>query len=251
MGDDVNADLCDIGVWCGKSEEAHILEGDLGDLESHLAEHGIVAALTSPLAALEPQDQGRSNEWLAARCEASDRMVCVPVVNPADKAWIVGETKGVVRSTPAYHGYELDGPMGERLANYVQSGDLSLLIQMRMIDERNQRVGQQRAPVDLIELATFRNRYPELRLVACNLYMTEIEALAQQGITIGVDTALAEWSFTMDRITTSIDASDVYFSSHTPFLYTGASVAKLTRSTLPESTILEIASNGSNLGDVR
>ncbi|NQU75618.1 MAG: hypothetical protein HQ546_04785 [Planctomycetes bacterium] len=133
-----------------------------------------------------------------------------------------------IRLQPNYHRYDLADACVDELAEVLGDSDQSVLvIQMRMEDERSQYPLMKVRGVPVESVIALAQRCPELPIVCLSAYRPEANELVQRTDNVLVDIAFIEFLDTLTSVLKHIPSDRLLFGSHTPFLYTRASIMKI------------------------
>lgn len=226
--------LIDMNVSCGHWPFQRFATDSLESLSSHLSSTGIQQALVSPVEAALHPDPDEYNGPLLAALSGQKQLIPVPVLNPSLRGWqdrlrdYTGK-HGIraVKVMPNYHLYGLAEDCAQELGHTLNETGTPLLVQIRLEDERNQYPALQIAGVPVDDVCAFARQWPALRIACLCPFLPEAVKLAQGAPNISVDLACVETLDTVASLLDRVPAGRVLFGSHTPFLYTRASVAKL------------------------
>jgi predicted TIM-barrel fold metal-dependent hydrolase len=224
---DVN---CVLGHWPFRHLEPSTPEALAAQLESE----GIRRALVYSLEAVLSPDLDRCNRELFAACRGSTTLVPVPTIDPSLPSWrrdleaCRGESwPGAVRIVPQYHRYRLADTAADALADILAAANTTLVVQMRVDDERNQYPLMQVPGVPVDDIAALVSRHGDLRILCLCCYLPEAVRIAQAGPNVAVDTSFIEVLDTLRVLLAEVPARQVAFGSYTPMLYTRANVMKV------------------------
>ena len=241
--------LIDVNVSLGHWPFQKFALDSAAKLTAHLQAEGIDRALVSPVETAFHPDPHEYNIPLFAALAPHPELLPVPVLNPSLPNWeerlaeYTGEhTIRAVKSLPNYHLYTLDDPQVDRFAESLLECGQTLLLQIRLEDERNQYppLKIEGVPVDsIIELA---QRFPRLPIVCLCPYMAEVAPLIEGSANIHIDLAFVETLNTVATLLEQAPADRVLFGSHTPFLYTRAARMKLDHAEIPPASLTAISS---------
>lgn len=230
----------DATAWIGPWPFAVLPEHTAASLTKALREHGIQRALVSPLRAVFAPEPGPANQALLRRTRSATALTPLPVLNPILPGWrdeldtLARDPRvRAVRWLPAYHGYSLRARELDVVVAALRERDLRLVITARLIDERHEYFALRLKPVPSTDLAAFLQRHPDWPVLVSGLTFQEALNLAPQYPRLLVDCSFAEWDRTLERWRETIPADQIVFGSHTPFLVTAATTAKLMTARLP------------------
>ena len=246
--------LIDVNCWLGFWPFQMFPQLTAPRLAKHLSAHGIARAFVSPVESVLSPDPHVPSRHLLGKLKAQPGMIPVPVLDPSLGNWrecldeYVAEGHGqAVRIIPNYHRYELDAPCVEDLAEALSDRPQGILmIQMRVEDERHQYPLMKVPGVPADAAIAFAKRHPHLRILCLCPYLKEAERLVNETRNIRVDTAFIEHANTLKHALARIPGDRMLFGSHTPFLYTRASVMKLECAGIPQKAMNAVASKNAS-----
>ena len=221
-------------------------------LERALRREGIDRALVSSAEAVLFPEPEECNERLRRWLRGCRSLVPVPVANPraASAAEIVSAPDlRAVKLIPNYHVYNLTDPSVVALCSDAQRRGVTVMIQMRMEDERGHYELLKVPGVGVEQIAALVGEVPGLSLVALCPYFAEAVTLAKLP-GVFVDISFTEKPDTLALLCREIPAARVLFGSHTPWYYTAAAWAKLASAEISEVERQAIA-GGNALGRFR
>jgi hypothetical protein len=234
--------LIDVNVSYGSWPFKRFPFRRLGDLWAHLEAESIEQAFVSHLGCIFHPDPDPYNHELLNEAEGISGTVPVPVINPM----LVGWQKDLERYTtmppiravkvlPSYHNYALSDPVLDPLVDRLQGTGIRLMVQLRLEDERQQYHALRIQAPSLDDIERFAQRHPNLAFICLNAYLWEIQHLAALTGNISFDTSFTERLFALPTLRQVLPVERIFFGSHSPLLYTRASVMKLTHSSLPDN----------------
>lgn len=232
--------LIDTNVHLGPWPFAFLPSFTAAQLAAHLAAEGIDRAVVSPLAAALAPDPLPANRELFAAVRRTPALLPLPVVNPALAHWreqLDATAAGPLRAIkllPPYHNYRLEAPRFAPFFAAVAARRLKVVVETRLEDDRHRYHGLSVKSLTAKQLAPFLRRYSDLHPLVLGLGLPEIRELAKAGLTaFSFDTAFVEWIDSTATLAREFATDRVMFGSHTPFLVTRASLAKLATAKLP------------------
>jgi hypothetical protein len=250
---EVNQDpnLIDINVSYGTWPFQQFPHGSLTELARHLRSQGIVQTFVSHLGGVFDPDAEPFNlsliqaatEFNAAESDAEKLVVHpVPVINPVFPGWEdhLDECRSIsairaVKIYPTYHNYSLaTSEFIPPFLDYVERKGLRLLMVMRLEDERTRYHGLNVVGVPVDDVVVFGRQNPEIRFACLNAYLPEAKQIGAETGQVAFDTSFIDWMFPLEELLEHVELENVYFGSHSPFLYTKANVLKLMQSRLAE-----------------
>lgn len=219
-------------------------------LVNGLQKYAIDEAYVSHLGAVFNLDPTLSNRNLIEETGRHDMLHPVVTVNPAMPGWqkhldhlATHSAVRMVKIYPQYHNYSLRDTCASELVTRIQQLGLNLLVCMRLEDERTRYFGLDVTGVPIEDVVDLHQRHPDFNFICLNAYLPEIRTLAEETRGIGVDTSFADWFLVMEELVGLMPVEHIHFGSHSPFLYTGASVAKVIDSRIGDSAKRKILSD--------
>lgn len=239
--------LYDINTWFGHWPWQRFPIKTIKDLEDHLLANDIQRALVSHLGTVFYQDPDPYNRDLMKACRKSDVLTPVPVLNPHLNRWqdvlqaYAEEGVRTIRIIPTFHNYKpYTKPVFELIEALAQR-DMRLILQMRMEDERDRYFALNIYGPKVKQIVRLADRFPDFAFVCTNVYLPEAKELGKQTDNVCVDVSFAEWIFTMEEMISELGPDRIFFGSHTPLLYTLATVMKLMDSGIQQTVKEQIA----------
>ena len=239
--------LVDVNVSCGHWPFVRLPARDLPALDSLLEKSGIKQALVSPLEAVFLPDPDVCNRELFDSILPYQRLLAVPTINLAMPDFLENldyyrQRAGLkaVKLYPNFHNYSLRSRRVEKLVAYLETNDIRLIINVRLVDERHQYFGLKIKGLATRQIADFGYKYPSIQFLCTGLYLPEIEELAPVCPNFSTDMSFADWHDLIPRLLESLPADRLFFGSHTPLMVTEANAAKLRMADIPESTRRQI-----------
>lgn len=226
--------LVDINTSIGLWPFTDLPTTTANELEAQLRAHSIDRALVSHLGAVFNLDPQSSNTQLLQETSSHEMLHPVVTINPAMPGWKVHLDQlrqrhgaNVVKVYPQYHNYSLTSDIAAELVSYLIEHGMKLLVCMRLEDERTRYFGLNVVGLPVEDVISLHREFPDYEFVCLNAYLPEIRTIASSTTGIGVDTSFADWFLVMDELLDVLPAERIHFGSHSPFLYTGASVDKV------------------------
>ena len=210
-----------------------------------LTDKKITHALVSPVEAILYPDPVHYNERLFSELEQFSALLPVMVLNPSLKGWksclerFCGKAFGV-KIVPNYHCYSLHEQFIHELILELRELNLPLFIQMRIEDERNQYPLMKVPGLCVEEIIAFARMCEDHPVICLNAYYQEAIELVSNTSNVYVDTAFIEVFETMTAFVSRIPPERILFGSHTPFLYTTASLMKMKDKDISSETVQKI-----------
>ena len=242
--------LIDVNCWLGFWPFQMFPQLSAARLARHLSARGVSKAFVSPIESVLCPDPHVPSRQLLGKLKAQPNLIPVPVLDPSLTSWqeclneyIEAGHGQALKIIPNYHRYELDAPCVESLAKVLSGRPRSvLMIQMRVEDERHQYPLMKVPGVSVAAVIAFARRHADVRILCLCSYLKEAEQMVGQAKNIWVDTALIEYANTLKHALNLIPGNRMLFGSHTPFLYTRASIMKLECAEIPGKDLTAIAS---------
>lgn len=241
--------LIDVDVSLGRWPFQKFTLDSAAKLAAHLRTEGIDRALVSALETAFHPDPHEYNVPLFAALSPHPEFLPVPVLNPSLPNWeerldeyVESHTIRAVKIFPNYHLYALDNPQVDRFAESLSERELTLLLQIRLEDERNQYPPLEIQGVPVDSITDLARRIPRLSIVCLCPYMAEVVPLIEGSDNIHIDLAFVEALNTVATLLELVPADRVLFGSHTPFLYTRAACMKLDHAEIPAASLESISS---------
>ena len=243
-----NPCLIDINVSYGAWPFQRFRHTTLTELRGLLRAEGIETAFVSHLGGVFHPDPDPFNLELIEQSGRVDGVVPIPVINPAFPGWQERlesyRTMIDVRAVklhPNYHRYRLDSEETGALVEYLGEADIPIFLQMRMEDERMRYAGLDVVGLSVDDVVSFHTSNPDVSLVCLNAYLPEARRIGREAPGVYVDTAFAEWMFTMELLLEDLSSERILLGTHSPFLYTRAGVDKLLKAPIEETLKKRIA----------
>ena len=214
--------------------------------------HGIAQAWVSPFEGLLYKAVQEANLQLSAQIASlGDRLVQIPVINPAypgwedDVAYYLDRPLPGFRLHPSYHGYTLeDESCGELLERVAEAGRF-VQLSVRVQDERQHHPLVMVAPVDLSAVPALTRRFPQMPFIVLNASTPEIRPLVSTGVpaNLFLDIANVESVGGVGDLPQEVGAEHFLFGSHAALFYIESSILKLREADLSD-TDRELILNG-------
>lgn len=199
-------------------------------LAKHLNAAGITKALISSIDAILYPDPSACDAELFKAVKPMPMLIPVPTINPSLANWRKAlEANGLkaVKIIPNYHNYPLTDPSVAQLMKVLAERKISMMIQMRVEDERNQYPLMKIPGVDWRAVVQLANTFCEVSIVCLCAYLGEAVELVQKTGNVHVDISFIEVFQTLPTLLRKVPPDRILFGSHTPFLYTESAVMKL------------------------
>jgi hypothetical protein len=240
--------IIDTHVWMGAWPFDLTDDLSAAQLARHLAANGIDLGVVSHLGALFAADPAAANAALLHDCHRFPSLSPAPILNPTISGWreqlAAAQREPAVRAVkicPSYHNYRLRGRAVAELCVAVAEARLRLIIQVRLIDERQRYFALQIKGVPLADLRDCLASHPQTHPLLLGLYLKEARTLAGTCPNFSMDLSMAEWLYTVEALKQKVPVGRIVFGSNTPLLTTHAVLQKLTSSTLLSSEMRAIA----------
>ncbi len=173
------------GAWAFRNTAAR----SLAEVCDQLTPHGIEGAAISPAEAfLQPEPMAANRSLLQQWAGWRDRAFAifpVPVIDPTLPTWpdhlkecqdLANGRVKAFKLTPGYHGYDPGLPALHALAEILVEHAITLCWQLRMEDERSCHAIVKMPAIPLANVASFAKQHPNLKILACGPYMSELNA---------------------------------------------------------------------------
>lgn len=221
---------------------------DPSAVKAHLQDRGVTRAVLASLHAVFYTEPQQGDDELFPKIVNDDFFVPAATINPSLHNWRDVLARSVeqfgcrmVRLVPNYHMYALTDPCVTEFMDVALEQNLLVCIVKRIEDERSHHPLMAVPAVENSQIVALAARYPQTLLVL-SAYLNEISELAADCPHLVFDVAFAETMNTMARLTATVDPEQLLFSSHTPFFYTGAAIAKLDDWSTEEANQLAVRS---------
>lgn len=238
---DVN---CSLGNW----PFMRFAQDTPAKLAKHLAAEGVTTALVSALDNVLYPDFHTYNCILRKKLKPYPSLIPVMTLNPAMSHWRdslaqydAAETAHTVKIFPNYHRYSLTDPCVDQLmCALAKRPKRTLIIQMRIEDERNQYPLMKIPGVPAGEIIQLANRYPRHNILCLCPYRAEAITLVRETKNVSVDISFCEFLNTLKTLLRDIPARRLFFGSNTPMLYTRAAGMKIKLAEIPKQAMRAI-----------
>ncbi len=208
---------------------------DPQEIKAYLQERGIQRACLGSLHAAFYADPAQGDAEVLPQIVHDDFFLPVATINPSLHNWRTTLRRAVeeygcrsVRLLPNYHQYALDAPFVDAFLDAAQAHGLLVTIVKRLEDERMHPPLMKVPGVANGEIIALAQRYPRPLLIL-SAYFAEIKELAAATANLYFDLAFAETLNTMQRLTETVPPERLLFSTHTPFFYAEAAIAKVSQ----------------------
>lgn len=226
--------MLDANTWLGHWHNQKFSVYSSDKMRECLRACGINQAIISSIDAVFSSDPQPWNEELAhALAGVAPFFIHAPVVKPtlADRddaltCYASGPVR-VLRLLPGFHSYSLNSSELKPFFQKCSRLRFTILVQMRMEDERSQHKLVQVPPVNTEELVELAAAFPDINFLCLSAYFPEAVALSSKVKNLYVDISFAEKLNTVSELIDKIPVSQVVFGSHSPFLYPEAAWLKM------------------------
>lgn len=235
--------IVDCNVSLGHWPFRRLRDADAPGFVRWMDDCGITQAWVGPFEAILFGPVQEANEILAEGLEGhEDRLIQVPVLNPAYPGWEddlgeVLQTPGpAIRLLPNYHGYGLDSPALADLLEAVAQTGRAVQIMVRMQDERHHHPRVMVPPVDLGPLRALAAAHPGLQFLVLNASVAEIKGVTRDAPphNCHFDISHVEGIGGVGELVTAIGAEHVLFGSHGALQLIESAVLKIAEADLTE-----------------
>jgi uncharacterized protein len=200
-------------------------------LAQHLTSAGVTKALVTSVESILYPDPAVYDDTLFKAARPIPMLTAVPTVNPTLSNWrdaLVRRPLKAVSIIPNYHRYDLDDECVAELMEALKAKRLPLMIRMRIEDERNQYPLMKVPGVGTEGIIGLAKQFPAVSIVCLCAYLHEATEMVRKTDNVHVDISFVEYFDTLAALLRKAPCDRVLFGSHTPFLYTGAVMMKLT-----------------------
>lgn len=215
------------------------------EMKDFLKKNGISGGLVRSAEAAFSPDLEECNRKLFSEFDGKDGFIPVPTVNPYYSEWMKlldSRNFPVFAIYPSFHDYSVLSEEFTELAGAVAVKSGVLLIVVRQEDERGHHKLCKVPAVPVSEINILARKFPALKIIALNCYFGEIKILLDGVTNVFSDIAFAETHNTISAILEFADPGQIVFGSHTPFLYTAASLMKFKDAVVGEKITRSISS---------
>jgi hypothetical protein len=231
----IDANVC-LGTWPLKMAR----RAGVADLEALFDAEDIAEALVSPIEAILLYDPSGPNAELFRETRGHPRLVPLPVLNLKLRNWgallesyTAEQRVRAVLLYPSWHGYSVDSPEVDRLAQLLVAAGKPLVIALRVEDERYQHAQLPVAGVQFASVLAFADRHPALQLLCLNAYRAEaVQASGHDNV--HVDISFVEIYPTLPNLLGYLRPSQILFGSHVPFFVARAAAMKVAWADIPQ-----------------
>ena len=215
-------------------------------LKRHLENQGIVRAVVSSLDSVLYREPQWGNEALYRSAARYEGLFPCCVVNPSLPNWesvlMAGIEAGcrMVKLYPNYHQYELSHVAVDELVSSCERESLLIALSIRVEDERAH-PAIMKVPATSIEgILGLAERWSErIFLVLCPT-LAEVQRLAEKPNLV-FEISHVEHLNSLATLFETVPSRRIVFGSHTPFLYTGAALAKLSDPAVSDADRRQVA----------
>lgn len=242
--------LIDVNCSLGRWPFQEFADLTAGKMERRLADWGISCALVSAVEAVLCPDPHVHNLRLLRRLRRHPGLKPLMVLDPSLGHWRdclreYGDLGcgDAVKVYPNYRRCSLDSAcMGALMEELARERGKALVIQMRVEDERAQYPLMKVPGTPVAEIVALAKRFPQTPVVCLCPYLPEAVALVEATENVSVDIAFVEHMNTLQTFLKRVPARRVLFGSHTPFLYTEASLMKVRFAEIPAEDLRAVSS---------
>jgi|GEM_PF-579523 len=215
-------------------------------LSKHLRSHGVRWAIVSSLDAVLYRDPQWGNDVLYRSIARIEGLFPCGVINPTLPNWKSTLELGIqagcimVKLFPNYHQYDLSHRSVDELMLMCEGQGILVALSVRMEDERAH-PGIMRVPaVSLEEIETLAQRWLQCPILLLCPTLGEVQRLDSTDNLI-FEISHVEHFHSLPTLWNVVPSDRTVFGSHTPFLYTGAAIAKLEDPEISESDRNKVA----------
>jgi hypothetical protein len=245
------------GIWPW-TQSGSTSAARLGD---RLSSEGITEAWVASTQALLAEDIAAAERRMFRDLEGEDRVRFARTLNPLHggclamyRAALADERCVAVRLAPTIHRFRLFDASLKQLGEIMQAeGDLPVQILVRFDDlrqrapslatifsERPSRGGAMAAEIEPVEVLSFAQRFPRLRILVQGATLQEAIRLAgghtlRHGTNIWVDTSFFDGLAALGTAADLLPQEKIVFGTAEPFLYARANVLHFLDPSLPSS----------------
>ncbi|MGI8486173.1 MAG: amidohydrolase family protein [Thermomicrobiales bacterium] len=252
-GGAVTVNAFDASAWVGSWVFGDGDDEPLDEIVRWLMAAGIHGAVFSPMHAMLAPEPMKANADLLGEIARRDvdgfdaRMV--PIINPPLPNWREyiaaclderGNTIVAFKLIPNYHRYSLSDPATNKLANHLMSRGMPLCVQVRMLDERVHHPRMLVPGVPISEVDDLARSHPDLRILACGVYQSELRQLAEAD-NVSVELSSIESGDTLPNVLDILPPERVMLGTHAPVYYPAPAIAKVQGDGVSSETIAMIA----------
>ena len=168
--------LIDCNVWLGFWPFQKFRLDTAAKLAKQLESKGISRGFVSAVESILYPDPAVYNDMLVKKVSKYKSLVPVRIVNPVIGNWkeeldkIDKRRAKVVRVLPNYHHYSLGDKCFEELAAEMVKRKWSLMVQMRVEDERSHYAGMKMPGVDVDEVIRAAEKFKDLNFICLCSY---------------------------------------------------------------------------------
>ena len=242
--------LIDVNCCLGHWPFMRFRQNTAAQLARHLKAQGIAKACVWAIENVLYPDPHVVNLELMKKLKPQPMLHPVPVVNPTLShgreclaAYDAAGAGRLIRVLPNYHRYGLnDAAMLEFMGAFAKGGKRTLMVQMRVEDERNQYPLMKVPGVSADDVIALAKRFPKVNILCLCPYYAEAVKLTTSAKNVYADISFSERLNTLKTLLAEAPADRLCFGSHTPVLYTASSLMKLQHAEAPKAALRKIAS---------
>jgi|LSQX01.3.fsa_nt_gb predicted TIM-barrel fold metal-dependent hydrolase len=234
-----------LGCWPFQS----LLLGTPFKLNAHLKKEGISLAIVSSIDAIFNRDIDFCNKQLIKQVEEYPSLVPVMVINPVLANWkenLIEYTQltktNAVKIYPAFHSYSLSSKYMEPLMLELKTLNMSLMVQVRIEDDRTQFPAMQVPAIGLNEIIEFSLAYPENNIECLCLNSSEAIKILNETKNVFVDISYIDGLNCLPNLIEKTSEDRILFGSHSPFLYIESAKMKTLYKEIPNNVRNKICS---------
>ncbi len=226
--------ILDTNTWLGRWHNQKFLTETVEELQKHLQSSGLSGAVISSTDAVFCSDPQPWNEQLSRSLSGrQDFFTHAPVIKPtlANRNDILAHysslPRRIIRLLPGYHDYSLTSAELRHFFGMCSQRAFTVMIQIRMEDERAHHKLVRVPPVDTEEIIELAGNFPRISFLCLSAYFRQAVTLCSERPNIYVDISFVEKMNTVAALTEKIPASQVVFGSHSPFFCTESALLKM------------------------
>ncbi|HHT27587.1 MAG TPA: hypothetical protein GXZ82_10115 [Firmicutes bacterium] len=231
--------MFDASAFCGGWAYRYAAERTVGEVCALLAQNGLQGAAMTPAdAVLHPEPMAANRAFLqqvnAGVQDAECTVYAVPVIDPSLPGWrghlqecaaLSNKRIAAYKVFPNFHGYDLEAPGINALAEELARSNTTLCIQLRMEDDRAQHHTLRLPVIPMAAVAAFAQRHPTLNILLCAPLMAEARAVSQVE-NISVEMSFMETGDLLNVALGHMGAHRLLLGSHAPLFIPAVGVVK-------------------------
>ena len=242
-------EIIDVNTWLGAWPFQFFECDTAAKLAGTLSNEGITRAMVSSSEAVFNNDYVRANEILLERISSEPMLEPAIVIDPSIPGFerhleeTYEQGARVVRVIPSYHGYSLSDPRCASLVDQItETGDMTLMVQVRMEDERTHHPRVQVPAIGIDDIIAFANDHSNTALIVLGLYYQEAREVLTTTGNARVDISFVETFHTIASLESDVPVGRILLGSHSPFLAARSAILKLLAPHVSDETRQAIAS---------